>query len=41
MATYIALLRGVNIGGNTLKMERLRKLCAENRCSVPHLAFFC
>ena len=29
MATYIALLRGVNIGGNTLKMERLRKLCAD------------
>ncbi len=29
MATYIALLRGVNVGGNTLKMERLRKLCAE------------
>lgn len=29
MATYIALLRGVNVGGNTLKMERLRELCAE------------
>ena len=29
MATYIALLRGVNIGGNTLKMERLRALCAD------------
>lgn len=26
---YIALLRGVNVGGNTLKMERLRELCAE------------
>jgi len=29
MATHIALLRGVNIGGNALKMERLRVLCAE------------
>jgi uncharacterized protein (DUF1697 family) len=29
MATYIALLRGVNVGGNTLKMERLRKLCGD------------
>ena len=29
MPTYIALLRGVNIGGNILKMERLRALCAE------------
>jgi len=28
MAIYIALLRGVNVGGNTLKMERLRELCA-------------
>jgi uncharacterized protein (DUF1697 family) len=27
--TYIALLRGVNVGGNTLSMERLRGLCAE------------
>ena len=26
---YIALLRGVNVGGNTLKMERLREVCAE------------
>lgn len=26
---YVALLRGVNIGRNTLKMERLRELCAE------------
>ena len=24
MATYIALLRGINIGGNPLKMRRLR-----------------
>lgn len=29
MAIYIALLRGINIGGNTLKMERLREVCAE------------
>lgn len=29
MATYIALLRGVNVGRNSLKMERLRALCAE------------
>jgi len=27
--TYIALLRGVNVGGNTLSMERLRALGAE------------
>jgi uncharacterized protein (DUF1697 family) len=29
MAVYIALLRGVNVGQNLLKMERLRDLCAE------------
>ncbi|HEV2386533.1 MAG TPA: DUF1697 domain-containing protein [Candidatus Acidoferrales bacterium] len=29
MPVYIALLRGVNVGGNTLKMDRLRELCAE------------
>ena len=29
MATYIALLRGVNVGGNMLRMERLRELCGE------------
>lgn len=28
MATHIALLRGVNVGGNTLKMERLREVLA-------------
>jgi uncharacterized protein (DUF1697 family) len=28
-ATYIALLRGINVGRNILKMERLRELCAE------------
>lgn len=27
--TYIALLRGVNVGQNILRMERLRGLCAE------------
>ncbi|HTZ75163.1 MAG TPA: DUF1697 domain-containing protein [Candidatus Aquilonibacter sp.] len=26
--SYVALLRGINVGGNTLKMERLRELCA-------------
>ena len=26
---YVALLRGVNVGGNTLSMERLRGICAE------------
>lgn len=29
MPIYIALLRGINVGGNMLKMERLRKVCAE------------
>jgi uncharacterized protein (DUF1697 family) len=29
MTTYIALLRGVNVGGNMLKMARLRELCAD------------
>ena len=29
MAIYIALLRGVNVGQNLLKMDRLRGLCAE------------
>lgn len=28
MSTYIALLRGVNVGGNQLKMDRLRAICA-------------
>ena len=28
MTTYIALLRGINVGGNTLKMDRLRAVCA-------------
>jgi uncharacterized protein (DUF1697 family) len=29
MEKYVALLRGVNVGQNTLKMERLRHLCSE------------
>jgi uncharacterized protein (DUF1697 family) len=27
--TLIALLRGINVGGNILKMERLREVCAK------------
>lgn len=29
MPTYIALLRGINVGGNILKMDRLREVCAQ------------
>jgi len=29
MPGFIALLRGVNVGGNTLSMEQLRAVCAE------------
>ena len=29
MPRYVALLRGVNVGQNLLKMERLRELCAQ------------
>lgn len=29
MPTYIALLRGVNVGQNLLKMERLREICTQ------------
>lgn len=29
MPTYIALLRGVNVGGNTLKMERIREIWSD------------
>jgi uncharacterized protein (DUF1697 family) len=29
LTAYIAMLRGVNVGGNTLKMEALRKACAD------------
>src|ERR1041384_1193588 len=32
ISTYIALLRGVNVGGNTLKMQRLVELLAEIGC---------
>jgi len=28
MPVYVALLRGINVGGNILKMDRLRELCA-------------
>jgi uncharacterized protein (DUF1697 family) len=29
MTTYVAMLRGVNVGGNTLKMDRLRQACED------------
>jgi uncharacterized protein (DUF1697 family) len=29
MPVFIAMLRGVNVGGNTLKMDRLREVCSE------------
>lgn len=29
MARFIVMLRGVNVGGNVLKMDRLRELCGE------------
>ena len=35
MATYVALLRGVNVGGNILKMDRLRELCAKLGAKNP------
>ncbi len=35
MATLIALLRGVNVGGNILKMERLREICAKLGAKNP------
>jgi uncharacterized protein (DUF1697 family) len=35
MPTLIALLRGVNVGGNTLKMERLREICAQLGAKNP------
>lgn len=31
MLVYVALLRGVNVGQNLLRMERLRELCVEVR----------
>lgn len=36
MATrYLALLRGINVGQNMLRMERLRELCADLTLSEP------
>jgi uncharacterized protein (DUF1697 family) len=35
MVTFIALLRGVNVGGNILKMDRLRELCAKLGANNP------
>jgi uncharacterized protein (DUF1697 family) len=29
MPVYVALLRGINVGGNMLKMDRLREVCGE------------
>jgi uncharacterized protein (DUF1697 family) len=34
MPVHIALLRGINVGRNVLKMERLRALCAELGATV-------
>ncbi|HXW54273.1 MAG TPA: DUF1697 domain-containing protein [Candidatus Cybelea sp.] len=31
MAVFVALLRGVNVGQNTLRMERVREICVELR----------
>lgn len=35
MPTFIALLRGVNVGGNILKMDRLREICAKLGAKDP------
>jgi uncharacterized protein (DUF1697 family) len=35
MPILIALLRGVNVGGNTLKMDRLREICAKLGAEKP------
>jgi len=35
MPTFIALLRGVNVGGNVLKMERLREICVKIGAKNP------
>jgi uncharacterized protein (DUF1697 family) len=29
MTVYVAMLRGVNVGGNSLKMDRLRQACED------------
>jgi uncharacterized protein (DUF1697 family) len=33
--TFIAVLRGVNVGGNILKMDRLREICAKLGAKNP------
>jgi uncharacterized protein (DUF1697 family) len=33
--TFIALLRGVNVGGNALKMDRLREICVKLGAKNP------
>jgi len=35
MAIYVVLLRGVNVGQNILRMERLREICADMRLEKP------
>ena len=35
MPVLIVLLRGVNVGGNTLKMDRLREICAKLGAENP------
>jgi uncharacterized protein (DUF1697 family) len=35
MPIYVALLRGVNVGGNVFKMDRLRELCAKLGMNNP------
>ena len=35
MPVLIALLRGVNVGGNVLKMDRLREICAKLGAKNP------
>src|SRR3984957_18448844 len=35
MPVLIALLRGVNVGGNILKMDRLREICAKLGAKNP------
>jgi uncharacterized protein (DUF1697 family) len=35
MTALIALLRGVNVGGNILKMDRLREICAKLGAKNP------
>jgi len=35
MPAFIALLRGINVGGNILKMDRLREICAKLGAKNP------